>query len=516
MGLRVVHAKVSDIPDDPGGGFVKPSDWNADHTIEGAGSAAEADVGDFATAAQGAFATKALAAAFTPATAPDWIRTEGHTAAGDGGGALYKKAASEPSHDGKFSISAGGTVWYELAEVAPNEVMFGGVTTASNATRTAAIQSLLTYCAVTPLKKAHIVNSHTITSKITIPANVDIEGNAAFGRSLTKGFSGDMFDVNGGSQIYNLGLAGAGATYTGRGFHVIDGNDQIFHRVRAEDFAGACIEYDNGEGIRSKVKDCFLQRTTITDPAIVYPATDASSTGRRIESVDTGGGTLANLGGVDNIGIFDCDCTNIVFTSSTKKAKVVGNRIANGAIPVTVDVLGTDHSFVGNIFSGAVTIGGTTIRFDDSNIVAAGSLSDTSGGATNFIDIPVQSYTPTWKGDSSDPSLGDGTISGNWARKGKKITQSVYLTMGSTTTYGTGNWYFQLVFGTAVKNRVTNQVIGFDNGTAFRVGAAVISSTSSPKIYMISNDGTNNWAPSRPHTWASGDYLYFTIEYELA
>lgn len=460
------------------------------------------------------FATKALAAAFTPPTAPDWIRIEGHTAAGDGGGALYKKAASEPSHDGKFSISAGGTVWYELAEFEPNEVMFGAVTTATNATRTAAIQSLLTYCAVTPLRKARIVNSHTITSKITVPANVDIEGNAAFGRYMTLGFNGDMFDVNGGSRFENLGVVGAGATYTGRGFHVIDGNDQMFDRCLVYDFASPCIEYDNAKGARSKIDRCFLQRHTLTDPAIVYPSTDGSSTNRTVESCNTGGATLASLGAADNIRIINCDFTNIVFTSSTKKVVAVGNRITNGAVPVTVDVLGQDHVFTGNVFSGAVTIGATTTHFDDSNITT--SISDTTGGATNFIDIPPTAYTPTWKADSSDPSLGDGTISGVWSRQGKKIRQGVYVTMGSTTTYGTGNWYFQVVYGSAVQMRCVASCFGFDSGTAFRVGMAAITNTSSPKIYMASDGGTNNWASTRPQTWASGDYLFFTIEYELA
>jgi len=47
------------------------------------------------------FATLALAEAYSPAAGPDYIRTAGYTAAGDGGGALHKKVVSEPSHGGK-------------------------------------------------------------------------------------------------------------------------------------------------------------------------------------------------------------------------------------------------------------------------------------------------------------------------------------------------------------------------------------------------------------------------------
>lgn len=76
------------------------------------------------------FPNIATAEALTPISAPDFIRTAGYTAAGDGGGALYKKVASEPSHAGKFSITLSDgvtTVWYEIAETVVRPEMFGAV-----------------------------------------------------------------------------------------------------------------------------------------------------------------------------------------------------------------------------------------------------------------------------------------------------------------------------------------------------------------------------------------------------
>lgn len=61
--VAITHAKVSAIADDPdaaAAGQVLPSDWNEEHVIDGLGTAAEADVGDFATAAQGALADTAV------------------------------------------------------------------------------------------------------------------------------------------------------------------------------------------------------------------------------------------------------------------------------------------------------------------------------------------------------------------------------------------------------------------------------------------------------------------------
>lgn len=74
------------------------------------------------------FSTKAVAEAYAPAAAPDYIRLEGYTAAGDGGGALYKKVASEPSHAGKFSITLSDAVtvaWFELTGDRISDRSFG-------------------------------------------------------------------------------------------------------------------------------------------------------------------------------------------------------------------------------------------------------------------------------------------------------------------------------------------------------------------------------------------------------
>lgn len=51
------------------------------------------------------------------------LKTFGYSSAGDGGGALYKKVVSEPSHAGKLRSADG--VWWELAEQVLSPQMFG-------------------------------------------------------------------------------------------------------------------------------------------------------------------------------------------------------------------------------------------------------------------------------------------------------------------------------------------------------------------------------------------------------
>lgn len=55
----------------------------------------------------------------------DGLTTLGHTAAGDGGGALYKRVALEPSHPGKFQSADGA--WWEIADRVLNARSFGAI-----------------------------------------------------------------------------------------------------------------------------------------------------------------------------------------------------------------------------------------------------------------------------------------------------------------------------------------------------------------------------------------------------
>ena len=99
------------------------------------------------------FSNVADAQAYSPATAPDFIRTAGYWVAGDTGGALYKKVNSQPVHLGKFSItlSDGMTVvWYEVTvDLSLTVNAYGARADNTNATNgtdnTAAIQAMINH-----------------------------------------------------------------------------------------------------------------------------------------------------------------------------------------------------------------------------------------------------------------------------------------------------------------------------------------------------------------------------------
>ncbi|WP_315920456.1 hypothetical protein [Mesorhizobium sp. SP-1A] len=102
-----------------------------------------------ASAPQWAFKDKSAAALFNPAVPPAFISLAGYGAAGDGGAAVYKKVAVEPTHTGKVQDGAGN--WYELATDRPHVAMFGGGT-GTPATDGAAFERMIAYVRLLNLK----------------------------------------------------------------------------------------------------------------------------------------------------------------------------------------------------------------------------------------------------------------------------------------------------------------------------------------------------------------------------
>lgn len=81
------------------------------------------------------FDTVAAVGAARVASGAGSLRTSGYWAAGDGGGALYKRVTAQPAHEGK--IQSGDGAWWEIAEDEITDFMFGskadGVTPSQNA-----------------------------------------------------------------------------------------------------------------------------------------------------------------------------------------------------------------------------------------------------------------------------------------------------------------------------------------------------------------------------------------------
>lgn len=219
---------------------------------------------------------------------------------------------------------------------------------------------------------------------------------------------------------------------------------------------------------------------------------------------------------------FTIDSTNLD-TSSGIKAGGDANKLAP-----------TDQIFlaIGDMVSAAAIVGswgtggtGGTVTFATSAEATAGTNTTHSmnpqltAQAISALQNPLyvvsngNSYTPSWTAATTNPAIGNGAITGKWHRAGKWMDVDIDISVGSTTTLGSGEWYWSFPSGkkvdTTVMAGVRNGisvvgVIGANrSGNSLQVANAVYHDTTTFK--GVSQGGTQYWMNTVPVTWGNGD-----------
>lgn len=121
-------------------------------------------------------------------------------------------------------------------------------------------------------------------------------------------------------------------------------------------------------------------------------------------------------------------------------------------------------------------------------------------------------FTPTWTASTTNPSLGNGTISGRYLVMEKMCVALVRIVMGSTTTYGTGNWRITLPIAPASQNYdFPGQARGIDTSASLNYVAGL--SPNLTGYVEFASHGGGLWGPTVPFTWANGDNLRMALVY---
>jgi hypothetical protein len=207
----------------------------------------------------------------------------------------------------------------------------------------------------------------------------------------------------------------------------------------------------------------------------------------------------------------------LVVGAASNKVNASGNRFSSLGSPLVLE--GTQHCFTGNTVAGDIELGvssnGCVVT---SNMFASpfGVINNsTVSGAGNIFDLAAKTYTPEWTCAGTPPSIGNGTIGGTVTRAGQSVTANVSVLMGSTTTFGTGDWTFSLPFPSdPVGANVSNFGVAYflDSGTAIKIGI-VRNFAGSSTVQVFYDDSPGAVRFSRPFTWAAGDELNFSITY---
>jgi len=133
-------------------------------------------------------------------------------------------------------------------------------------------------------------------------------------------------------------------------------------------------------------------------------------------------------------------------------------------------------------------------------------------------------YTPTWTA-STNPAIGNGAIAGRYKRQGSVVHFWISLLMGSTTTYGSGQWSIGLPPVTPVDPASPfgdytdiGRFSAIDTSAVLRYHGPTIRNTGSNVIMLTSASGAAvaTMSSTVPFTWANTDRLTLKGSYECA
>ncbi len=289
------------------------------------------------------------------------------------------------------------------------------------------------------------------------------------------------------SAIYIKGISAAQiddtATEVGYGLKITDNMMEagLGHGIELEDVTGATVagnymEDAAGHGI-------FLSgdtdHCTITLNRMFYVGTQADNTWDAIHIE----------AGADE---------NFIYGNTTRDSEAAG----------------FDVQYALNVLGDLNIIGDNDFRFTG----ATGTIND--GGTGNELignsKVGITDWTPTWTAVTTNPVIGDGTLTGRSQVIDKWLTGTLRLVIGSTTTLGAGAWEFDLpVVAALAFDHVIGTVHIEDSGTGFHTAVAVWNDTDSV-INILDSGGAGKADATTPVAWATGDILTITFACEVA
>lgn len=137
-----------------------------------------------------------------------------------------------------------------------------------------------------------------------------------------------------------------------------------------------------------------------------------------------------------------------------------------------------------------------------------------------------RAYTPTWLAASSNPSLGDGDLLGQFLEDGDLVHCVIFLRTGSTTSFGSGNYSFTLPVaavdsGASLLHRSYGSQPGvlFHDGEWWMLISDIINAGAEVTLRTVgtlaAGPGTQ-MSPTVPFTWNAQDQARLAFWYQRA
>ena len=134
-----------------------------------------------------------------------------------------------------------------------------------------------------------------------------------------------------------------------------------------------------------------------------------------------------------------------------------------------------------------------------------------------MVDFLWSTYTPLFSADGGSPSVGNGSIAGNYILLGKFLVYAIEFVPGSTTNFGTGTMHFSMpVSGVAGWTMPLGVAQCYDVSTNNLLQPLVHQSPNTLYCHMQYPGATNNVGAlttvtsTQPWTWTTGDVIRIT------
>jgi hypothetical protein len=167
-----------------------------------------------------------------------------------------------------------------------------------------------------------------------------------------------------------------------------------------------------------------------------------------------------------------------------------------------------------NTFYNTQTISGSLNVSGSTNLTGSVTINQSR------IDNGWIAYTPEWTAASSNPAINNGTIEGYYKVIGKTCFVRGNIAMGSTTTFGTGEWYVSMPFTASHADAILMGATLLDNGTAWynatMLGARAGFNHKASIQYQTTGGTASDVNATGPFTWANGDRFVWNGSYEIA
>lgn len=155
-------------------------------------------------------------------------------------------------------------------------------------------------------------------------------------------------------------------------------------------------------------------------------------------------------------------------------------------------------------------------------VVSAAIMNQEVRDQFNSMFAVWTSFPPVWTAATTNPVLGNGTLTGRYMKIGRTVVCHINLTTGSTTTYGSGTYSFTLPVTSA--NAGTSMVGNVHLLGTSRWGGQVIISPNATGLgaffptypSSVADTRLSNFTGTAPETLAANAQIRITFVYEAA